>query len=71
LNYFQLLHEAFPGETEQMDVDQHQENQDEEKKKRRQLAQERKAKIMAKMNNMQKDFLKSHKQFFVVEMEIG
>jgi len=54
-----------------MDVDQRQENQDEEKKKRRQLAQERKAKIMAKMNNMQKDFLKSHKQFFVVEMEIG
>ena len=41
-----------------------------EKLRRKRIAQEQRAKMMAKMNNMQQAFMKSNKGFFDEDMEV-
>lgn len=41
-----------------------------EKLRRKRMAQEQRAKMMAKMNNMQQAFMKSNKGFFTEEMDV-
>lgn len=75
----QLLRQALPRKEEDggdnetgMDGDSQvkEEAAKAEKLRRKRMAQEQRAKMMAKMNNMQQAFMKSNKGFFAEDMEV-
>eukprot|EP00111_Clytia_hemisphaerica_P018489 TCONS_00054716-protein len=70
----ELLRQAHPDEdnlTMELDQDNNKEAEETERLLRKKRAQEQRAKMMAKMNNMQKAFMQSHQGFFSEGMDVG
>lgn len=62
--YLQLLQSTLPHDATEMEIDETDGDKQTEKERKQALAQKRRVEMMAKMKNMQKAFLKTHKPLY-------